>query len=359
MDDSFSRRVFMACLAGSLAKYSDRNYRELPELPEFVNHAQLPMLSIIVPARNEASNLQRLLPSLATISYPGRFEVIVVDDNSTDETTLIARDYGAQVIRLNNLPKNWAGKTYACHQGALAAAGDWFLFTDADTIHDSLGPSRSVSYASANGYDGLSVFIKYAKLNGVDSLIWHVAFAGLFLGLGSIKGVLNGQYILLHRDVYEKSGGFSSVAGESMEDLALGRHLLSNGYQVPFIRSDNIASVQSHSDIISLWQALVRIGAGSLHWLGARSIIAVLFIAGVISPILILISSINQRGKRKWALVSWATIALGFVPWAKRFGSGWLAVLAPIGALMLLLASVWGLFGRLLGRGTRWKGRRI
>ncbi len=359
MDDSISRRVYMVCLAGLLARFSERRYRDLPELPQIVNHAPLPMLSIIVPARNESANLQRLLPSLATISYPGTFEVIVVDDNSTDETTYIARNYGAQVIRLNDLPENWAGKTYACHQGALAAMGDWFLFTDADTIHDSLGPSRSVSYASTNGYDGLSVFLKYSTLNGVDGLVWHVAFAGIFLGLGSRKGVLNGQYILLRRDVYEKSGGFSSVADESMEDLALGRHLLSNGYQVPFIRSDNIASVQMYYDIPSLWQALVRIGAGSLHWLGARSIIVALFIAGVISPILILISSIKQRGKRKWALVSWATISLGFVPWAKRFGSGWLAVLAPIGAFMLQVASVWGLFRRLLGWGTRWKGRRI
>jgi len=359
MGDPIFRWVSMAFLAGPLALYAEGRYRKLPDLPAHASFPALPMLSIIVPARNEAANLQRLLPSLAAISYPGAREIIIVDDNSTDETAGIARNNGARVIQLTDLPRGWAGKSHACHQGALASAGDWLLFTDADTVHDPCGPARAVAYAANNGFDGLSIFLKNTTSKGLDGLALHVAFAGLFVGLGSGRGVINGQYILLRRDVYENSGGFSAVASESMEDLALGRHLLAKGYQVPLLRSDSVAAVQMYSDTASLWQGLVRIGAGSLRWMGARSIITALFITAVMTPILILITTIRLRQKRRWAVASWAVTTVSFLPWARHFGSGWLAVLAPFGALMLQAASVWGLLRLLFGRGTRWKGRSI
>jgi chlorobactene glucosyltransferase len=357
--DSTANWFSMAFLAGPLALFSERRFRNLPELPQLASPLSLPALSIIVPARNESANLQRLLPSLTATSYPGKSELIVVDDNSTDGTAYIASKYGAHVIQLNDLPEGWSGKTYACHQGAMAATGDWLLFTDADTIHDPCGPAQAVAYASANGLDGLSVFFRQITSNGLDGLALLVAFAGLFVGLATDNAVINGQYILLRNDVYKDSGGFSSVAGESMEDLALGHRLQAEGYQVPLLRSDTVASVQMYKDTTSLWQGLIRIGAGSLHWLGARSIITALFITGVMTPILAIVKAFQLRRNRKWALASWAVIAVSFVPWARRFGSAWLALLAPIGALMVQGAAVWGLTRRLFGRGTRWKGRRV
>jgi len=359
MADSIANWVSMAFLAGPLALYSERCFRNLPELPQLASPFALPALSIIVPARNEAANLKRLLPSLTAISYPGKSELIVVDDNSTDETAYIAGKHGARVIQLNDLPKGWSGKTYACHQGAMAATGDWLLFTDADTIHHPSGPANAVAYANGNGLDGLSIFFRQITSKGLDGLALLVAFAGLFVGLGADDAIINGQYILLRRDVYKNSGGFSSVSGESMEDLALGHHLQTRGYRVPLLRSDTIASVQMYTDTTSLWQGLTRIGAGSLRWLGARSIITALFITGVMTPILAVIKSFQLRRNRKWALTSWAVIALSFVPWARRFGSAWLALLAPLGAFMVQGAAVWGLTRRLFGRGTRWKGRRV
>lgn len=359
MVDFTAKWVSMAFLAGPLALYSERRYRNLPELPQHASIDALPTLSIIVPARNEAANLQRLLPSLTSISYPGVSELIVVDDNSTDETACIAREHGARVIQLIDLPEGWSGKTYACHQGASVASGEWLLFTDADTIHHPCGPSQAVAYAIANGLDGLSIFFRQITSMGLDGLALLVAFAGLFAGLGTDNAIINGQYILLHRDVYKNSGGFSSVAGESMEDLALGHLLRAEGYQVPLLRSDYAASVQMYTNTTSLWQGLMRLGAGSLRWLGARSLIAALFVTGVMTPILALVTAFQLRQKRKWAVASWAVIALSFVPWARRFGSIRLAFLAPLGALVVQVASVWGLIQRLFGRGTRWKGRRV
>jgi cellulose synthase/poly-beta-1,6-N-acetylglucosamine synthase-like glycosyltransferase len=359
MFDFVDRWITMAVLGAPLNYYSERRYRELTRLPQAVPEARLPSLSIIVPARNEAANLPRLLPSLATISYPGSWEVIVVDDNSTDKTAQIAEDYGTRVIQLDHLPEGWSGKTYACHHGALAAKGQWFLFTDADTAHHCQGPAWAVSYAVSHQIDGLSIFFKQNTSGVMDALALSVAFAGLFVSQTTENPTLNGQYILLRRDVYERSGGFSAVAGQSMEDLALAHHLRDLNYQMPLLRSDEVASVQMYRDSRSLWQGLTRIGAGSLEWMGIRSVSTVLFITALMSPILALLNALALGRHRKWALTSWLVVALSFAPWARRFGAGWLAILAPFGALIVQIAAVWGLIRRLFGLGTHWKGRKV
>lgn len=349
----------MAILAGPIALYSDRRFRNLPELPRQPAVQNLPDLSIIVPARNEAINLQHLLPSLRAISYPGKWELIVVDDNSTDDTSCIARKLGAKVITLDGKPENWTGKSYACHRGALAASGKWLLFTDADTKHYPWGPAQAVAFAERQNLDGLSIFFNQYTSGLLDGLALSVAFAGLFAGRRSGSPTLNGQYILLRRDVYEQSGGFSAVGGESLEDLALGQHLQTRKYRVHLLRSDTVASVQMYADTAALWQGLMRLGAGSLRWIGTGSIITALFIAGVMTPILAIVNAFRLSRYRMMAITSWFVVALGFVPWTHRFGSSWLALLAPIGGLMVQVAATLGLIRRLFGQGTYWKGRRV
>ena len=88
-----------------------------------------------MPARNEAVNLTHLLPTLTALIYDGPYEVIVVDDDSTDATAQVAVACGAQVISLHELPPGWRGKPHACHRGAQEARGEWSLFVDADTLH--------------------------------------------------------------------------------------------------------------------------------------------------------------------------------------------------------------------------------
>ena len=285
--------------------------------------------------------------------------MIVVNDNSTDETVNVARKLGAKVISLDGLPEGWSGKTYACHRGAEAATGDWLLFTDADTVHDPYGPACVVAYAESEGLDGLSLFIRQSTSGTVDSVALPVAFAGLFVGLSVGDAVLNGQYILLSRNTYTRSGGFATVAGEILEDIALGRYLAVSGYHVPLLRSDGVAFVRMYADGSALWQGLVRLGAGSLRWFGVRAILTAIFVTGVMAPILVLVTTVWQRRNRRWAVVSWVAVAASFVPWARRFGAVWAALLAPVGALLLQSAAVWGLISRLVGRDIPWKGRRL
>jgi len=349
----------MAFLTAPLAIISEQRYRALPSLAGELTGDRLPSLSIIVPARNEAANLPRLLSSLNAIRYPGPYEVIVVDDNSCDQTACLAEQAGARVIRLDHLPDGWLGKPYACHQGAQAARGEWLLFTDADTVHSVGGPAKAVDHATVRQLDGLSAFIGQSFSGSWDRLALMTAYAGLFFSLQPNQGALNGQYILLNRSAYEACGGFQLVAREPIEDVALGRHLRKKGYIVPLYRSTEIASVHMYSDRKNLWQGLSRLGSGTLSWLGAGAIVTALLITGTMVPILAMLNALRRGRKAPMAMASWLAITMGFLPWARRFETFSLAFLAPFGALIVQAAGVWGLIARLSGRGVPWKDRSV
>ena len=346
-------------LALPLALRAERAYRALPALKAFPSDRTLPSLSIIVPARNEAENLSHLLPSLVTMSYPGEVEVIVVDDNSTDDTAAVARYWGARVVRLEGLPPGWYGKPHACHQGATVARGDWLLFTDADTIHAPDGPARAVACAVAQQLDGLSLFLDQECRDLVQRLALSTAFAGLFAALPRHATLLNGQYVLLRRDVYEMSGGFSAVRGEMLEDVALGHRLRSQGYRVPLMHGYDAARVRMYRSTTQMWHGLTRLGSGSLRWTGLGALRTAAYVTAVMSPLLALSGVLARRLDRKWLPVTWAVASVSMIPWARRFGSPALAVVSPAGALLVQVAALWGLGSRLMGRGVRWKGRRV
>jgi chlorobactene glucosyltransferase len=346
-------------LAFPLTVRSECTYRALPSLGPCPPDCPCPSLSIIIPARNEAENLSHLLPSLKALHYPGEYEVIVVDDNSTDDTAAVAAHWGARVVRLMGLPPGWLGKPHACHQGAQAASGEWLLFTDADTLHAPDGPVRAVSWAVTRELDGLSLFLDPECHNLVERLALSTAFAGLFAGLPRKTTLLNGQYVLLRRDVYLKSGGFSAVRGEMLEDVALGHYLDGQAYHVPLMHGYDVARVRMYRTTPQMWHGLTRLGAGSLRWEGPGSLATAAYVTAVMSPLVALTGVLMGRLDRKWLPVTWAVASASMVPWARRLGSPTLAVISPAGALLVQIAALWGLGNRLVGRGVRWKGRSV
>jgi chlorobactene glucosyltransferase len=346
-------------LALPLAVRAERAYRALPAIGTRASGGPLPSLSIIVPARNEAENLGHLLPSLAALRYPGEREVIVVDDNSTDSTADIAAEWGARVLQLHGLPEGWHGKPHACHRGALAAGGEWLLFTDADTVHTPDGPARAVAYALAHQLDGLSPFLGQECRDLGQCLALATAFAGLFAALPRQPTLLNGQYILLRREVYEMTGGFSAVRGEMLEDMALGHHLHRLGYRVPVMHGYDVARVRMYRNATQMWQGLTRLGSGSLRWTGPGALRTAAYITAVMSPLLALAGVFARRLDPKWLPATWGVASVSMAPWARRFGSPASAVLSPVGALLVLITAVWGLVSRLMGLGVRWRGRRV
>lgn len=358
---NWNRAFFVTLLALPLGLRGERAYRSMPALAPDPVVGPLPSLSIVVPARNEERNLSSLLPTLqaARARYPGFLEIIVVDDGSTDRTGEVASQHGARVLRVERLPAGWKGKPHACHQGALAARGEWLLFTDADTLHDPDGPARAVAHALRHDLDGLSLLLPQ-ECNGVgDRLALMTAYAGLFAGVDPQDMLLNGQYILLRRQVYEESGGFATVREEVLEDVALGQWLRRLGYRVPMVRDGHAARVHMYHNGRDLWHGMNRLGAESLRWSWPRSLVSALYVTALMSPLVVLTGVLAGR-LRPWRLpVAWLAAAIPTVPWAARFGGRRWASLAPLGAFFVQVAAVWGLLNRFLGRGVRWKDRRV
>jgi chlorobactene glucosyltransferase len=342
-----------------LAWLAERHYRRLPTLPAVPPNRPLPELAIIIPARNEAANLRRLLPSLQALDYPGPLEIIVVDDGSTDETAAIAQAHGARLIRLDGPPSGWFGKPHACQQGAEAAYAEWLLFTDADTWHEPAGPAQAVAYAQATGLDGLSLFLRQESHGLLDRLALCSAHATYFAGLAEPAGVLNGQYILLRRDPFFATGGFTPVRQQLTEDLALGRHLLEQGCHVPVLHGQTAARVYMYRDTLSLWRGLSRFAVTSLRWTGRSSVWTILYTILLAAPAELLLASLLWRRWFKETAAAWLLAVVALWPWARRFGNGRDALLAPFGAIQIQLVAAYGLLRRALGRKILWKERLV
>ncbi len=337
-----------------LALRSERSYLSLPRLRAAKNIKSLPSLSIIVPARNEAENLPKLLGSLRGLAYPGPLEIIVVDDQSTDATAQVAAQYGARVLSLHMLTEGWLGKPHACHAGAQLASSELILFTDADTFHAPESAAAAVGYMMNNQLDCFSMFLQQHTRSALDASALMMAFAALFAASGPQTGLLNGQYILLKRSAYLESGGFSAVRNRPLEDVALGKLLQRGGYRMALLRGESLAGVQMYQSNRQLWNGLTRLGSGALGETGPAAALTILYTTLIASPLVL-----SPLLSPPLLLFLWASVAIFFIAWARRFGSIAICLLAPAAATLIVASGVWGIVQRLTRRGNLWKGRRV
>jgi glycosyltransferase involved in cell wall biosynthesis len=199
-------------------------------------------VSIIVPARNEEVCLGDCLRSI--VSQTGvAFEIIVVDDQSTDRTRSIAESFaGVRVISPGPLPANWTGKNNAVAAGARAARGQWLLFTDADTVHLPGSLAHALKEAQEHRADLLSYSPEQIAVTFWELATMPVVFAELARQYPPEKvtdpespiAAANGQYILVRREAYEAVGGHTAVADSLLEDVALARVFKSSGRRIRF-----------------------------------------------------------------------------------------------------------------------------
>jgi glycosyltransferase involved in cell wall biosynthesis len=205
-------------------------------------HPERPTVSVIVPARNEEASLPACLDSL--VRQTGiDFEVLVVDDASTDRTRQIALGFDrVQVINAPPLSRGWTGKNNAVSAGALEARGEWLLLTDADTVHLPGSLRRSVAEAQQRGADLLSYSPEQIVTGFWQRALMPVIFAELATTYrpaevsdpASPAAAANGQYLLISREAYDAVGGHSAIAGELLEDVALARRVKQSGRKVFF-----------------------------------------------------------------------------------------------------------------------------
>ena len=208
----------------------------------------VPQLSVIIPARNEEASLGTCLASLV-IQTGIDFEVIVVNDHSTDRTREVAGKFSrVHVIDADALPDGWTGKNNAVATGARQARGQWLLFTDADTIHTPGSLARALAEAKDNRADVLSYSPEQIAITFWEMAILPVIFAELAHQFPPSKvsdpkspeAAANGQFILIRREVYDAIGGHAAVASEILEDVALARRVKAAGYKLRFRYSESV-----------------------------------------------------------------------------------------------------------------------
>ena len=203
---------------------------------------QRPIVSVIIPARNEEACIETCLKSL--VSQAGiPFEIIVVDDGSTDGTRKIVDSFASvRTMAAPPLPEGWGGKSNAVAFGARHARGDWFLFTDADTFHKAGSLARAVCEAERHGSDLLSYSPQQVVKGFWERAVMPVVFAELASTFKpkevsdprSPVAAANGQYLLVRRHAYELIGGHASVAYTLLEDVDLARSIKEAGGRLSF-----------------------------------------------------------------------------------------------------------------------------
>ncbi|HEU5335733.1 MAG TPA: glycosyltransferase [Terriglobales bacterium] len=212
------------------------------ESPADAGRGPAPVVSVIVPARNEEAALGACLQSL--VSQSGvEHEIIVVDDASTDRTREIARSFaGVRVVEAEALPAGWTGKCNAVACGARLARGSWLLFTDADTVHRP--GSLAASLQEAQQYQ--AALLSYSPRQEVrgfwEKAVMPVVFAELtrvyrtedINDPASPAAAANGQYLLITREAYDAVGGHAGVIHSLLEDVALARAVKRSGRRMRF-----------------------------------------------------------------------------------------------------------------------------
>jgi len=204
--------------------------------------ARASAVSIVVPARNEEDNLGACLGSLVTQTGV-RFEVIVVDDHSSDRTPEIARSFATvKLIAAPPLAPGWTGKNNAMWAGAQTATGNWLLFTDADTVHLPGSLARALEEAQLHGASVLSYSPRQEVHGILENAVMVVIFAELAATYrpaevcdpASPAAAANGQYLLISRDAYHAVGGHRAIASDLLEDVALARAVKRSGRKIFF-----------------------------------------------------------------------------------------------------------------------------
>jgi chlorobactene glucosyltransferase len=237
------------------------NIWEYKKLENFPKPTSTPLVSVLVPARNEEDNIERCISSLIDQKY-SNYEILVLNDNSTDNTGVIlerlkTKTDKLRVISGKELPKGWMGKNWACHQLSEVANGEFLLFTDADTKHHPKTINDSVSAMINMDADLLNAFPKQITKTIGEKLIVPIAHWSFFSFLplavahrikSPVLTLTIGQFMLFKKESYLKIGGHSAVKGSVLDDVPLGRNIKKNGFKWRLVDGMNRVSCRMYTN---------------------------------------------------------------------------------------------------------------
>ncbi len=248
-----------------LAGYEYLTLMHFPALPENSgSNPSSPLVSIILPVRNQANTVSECVTSLVGLDYPQK-EVIVVDGNSADGTRDILKTFEGQIklVEEEPLPQGWVGKNWACHLGYMQAKGDLLMFTDGDSIHSRDSLAKTVNYLETTKADLVTLAPAAILRTFWEKLLQPPIFWLIMMFVGG-KWVNddskprwalgNGQYMLFRREAYDKVGGHYAVRDRISEDYSLGRLIKANGLRLRMVTASDSLGVRMYSSLPEIWR---------------------------------------------------------------------------------------------------------
>ena len=335
-----------------------------------------PFVSVLIPARDEEANIEACLESLQKQDYPN-FEVLVLDDNSSDNTANIVDRIGVtdnrvQLFRGEPLPEGWAGKPFACYQLAEKAKGSWLLFVDADTIHAPHMLRSVLALALKFNTSLLSGFPRQLA----TSLPQKIAIPVLYFVIMSWfplwwlhrskkpkPSLAIGQFLLFPREEYWQIGGHKAVKSRILEDVWLGVEINRHGGRHIAVDLSPVVACHMYRSIGAMWEGFIK----WIYSVAALSRVALvgLLVAGYaffLAPFYWLWNDLfvvaAPTGWRHIVIFQVAVIIA--MRWLvdKRFKEPAVsAFLHPFGFSFLMLTSLYAGSRQVVGAGVRWKKR--
>lgn len=354
--------------------------------------ADAPLISVCVPARNEERNIGHCVEALLAQTYPN-FEIIVLDDRSTDATVEILvsirrsvatrpsnpRNDKLKVISGSGLSPGWAGKPHALTQAAAAARGEWLCFVDADTFVTPDALAAVYAKATETKADLFTIMTRQIMLTFWERAVLPLVMLALSIGFSPRKvndpgrkdAIANGQFIFIKREVYKAVGGHAAIKGSIVEDKDLAVLVKGKGYRLVVADGRKVASTRMYTSLAEMWEGWTKnIYLGlrddrGLLLLGVFGAFlaftaALLLPLWVVAGVALTIAGPGLEGSVVLfeALALWGYLIFWRILASRGMGiPAWHALTIPLGAgvfAAMMLTSAWNV---LLGRGVTWKGR--
>ena len=330
-----------------------------------------PSVSVVVAARDEREAVESALRSLLEQDYPGRLEVIAVDDRSTDGTGDVMTGLAARMpgrlrhLRVDRLPEGWLGKNHALWLGAGEAEGGWLLFTDADVRFETDCVRLAVRHALDEGFDHLALAPELVSRGTVlksfvaaFSLVFEVTQRPWRVSDPEAKESVGvGAFNLVRREAYEGAGTHGAVRMRPDDDLRLGRALKEAGFRQGVAYGTGTVWVEWHR---SLAGAVRELGKSMFPGVDYRLSAALLASLGLFATNVLPFFGVFLARRALTRLLFGADVLVLFAMYARgarRSGTpAYLAALHPFGASALIFAMLRSTYKTLVRGGIEWRG---
>lgn len=244
-----------------------RNYKKMPHLSNMPLEKLIqnpPLISIIIPSRNEENRIRKCIETLKKQTYPN-LEIIIVDD-STDNTvevikSIAGKDNRFKIIKQEKLQPGWVGKPFAVQQGSKIAKGKWLLFIDADTHYDPKLVEKALEHTIKEKLDMLSLVPQHLCQSFWEKVIQPIPLAMLpaILPLAKVNDPKSkvatafGPFILIRKSVFDKVGGYESIKSKIADDAELAKLVKGSGFRLELANAQTMMKIRMYEKFNDIW----------------------------------------------------------------------------------------------------------